>query len=95
MSVSSTASLISRGPKEHDPNMTETGQKKHRRRHQVKEVEPAVSFKDVSLRDIDEDNYMEDNKDAREHSVDWDDNDREGRGSRFLCKGKGGVNKMN
>ena len=78
--------------------MTEAGQKKHRRRHQVKEVEPAVSFKDVSLRDVDEeseDNYMEDNKDAREHSVDWDDNDREGRGSRFSPQAKGGVKKMN
>ena len=69
--------------------MTEAGQKKRRRRHQVKEVEQAISFKDVSLKDVDEDNYMEDNKDAKEHSEDWDDNDGEGKGSRFSLQGQG------
>ena len=92
MSVSSTASLISRGPKDHDHNtMAEAGPKKRRRRHQVKEVQPALSFNDVSLKDVDEENYMEDNKDVKDHSEDWDDNDREGRGSRFSLQGQGGT----
>ena len=92
MSVSSTASLISRGPKEQNPNTTtEAGQKKRRRRHHVKEVEQAVSFNDVSLKDFDEENYMEDNKDVKDHSEDWDDNDREGRkGQPFLSARAGG-----
>ena len=82
MSVSSTASLISRGAKDHDHNtMAEAGPKKRRRRNQVKEVQPALSFNDVSLRDFDEENAMEDNKDTKEHAEDWDDNAREGKGN--------------
>ena len=52
--------------------MAEAGAKKHRRRHQVKEVQPALSFNDVSLTDFDEENAMEDNKDTKEHAEDWD-----------------------
>ena len=82
MSVSSTASLISRGPKDHDHNtMAEAGPKKRRRRNQVKEVQPALSFNDITLRDFDEENAMEDNKDTKEHAEDWDDNAREGKGN--------------
>ena len=82
MSLSSTASLISRGHKEYDRNtMTEAGTKKRRRRHQVKEVEPVLSFDDVSLMDFDEENAMEDNRDTKEHAEDWDDNAREGKGN--------------
>ena len=88
MSLSSTASLISRGHKEHDHNtMTETGPKKRRRRHQVKEVQPALSFNDVSLTDFDEENAMEDNKDTKEHAEDWDDNAREGKGNLIWRRG--------
>ena len=61
--------------------MTEAGTKKRRRRHQVKEVEPVLSFDDVSLMDFDEENAMEDNRDTKEHAEDWDDNAREGKGN--------------
>ena len=95
MSVSSTASLISRGHKEYDRNaMTEAGPKKRRRRHQVKEVQPALSFNDVSLTDFDEENAMEDNKDTKEHAEDWDDNAREGKGNLIWRRGWAGLKKV-
>ena len=95
MSVSSTASLISREHKEYDRNtMTEAGPKKRRRRHQVKEVQPALSFNDVSLTDFDEENAMEDNKDTKEHAEDWDDNAREGKGNLIWRRGVGAGLKM-
>ena len=76
MSQSSRESLISRGEKEYQANtMTKVGHKKHHRRHHVKDVEAVVSFDEVSMRDVDDENYLEEDKDAKDRPEDWDDDD--------------------
>ena len=61
MSVSSTESLIQQRQKQHQhQNMTKVGQRKHHKKHSVKDVEGVISRNDVSVMDIEEKNYDKD-----------------------------------
>ena len=51
------------------------GHRKHHKKHFVKDVEAVISRNDVSVMDIVEKNYDEDEY-GNERSEDWDDNDR-------------------
>ena len=73
MSTSSTESLIQRKQKPHqNQNVINVGQRKRHRKH---DVEAVVSLDDISVKDVEEENY-EDDEDAKQRPEDWDDDDR-------------------
>ena len=73
MSTSSTESLIQRKQKPHqNQNVINVGQRKRHRKH---DVEAVVSLDDISVKDVEEENY-EDDEDAKQRPGDWDDDDR-------------------
>ena len=75
MSMSSTESLIKQRHKQgRHQNMTKVGHRKHHRKQLVKDVEAVISHNDVSVMDVEEENYN-DEENGNERPEDWDDDD--------------------